>query len=150
MNDRITKEPTMIEKLRSFLMTCPELEIPENKEVPIVYVDHLSGNPTGYVINLIPTTPWFRKYVDGGGIKQMTFVFRSLNEYSGADVALNIENIAFYERFASWLEHAEPSAIPGLENWIKVEALTEGYFFDVQNGQDKASYQIQCRVKYAV
>jgi hypothetical protein len=140
----------MIEKLRAFLVTCPFLEIQGDKSAPLVYVDHLTETPSVYSINIIPTQPWVRKYVDGGGVKQLTFVFRSLEVYGGADITQNIQNIAFFERFAEWLEQQVPNTIPELYHWIKVEALTEGYFFDVQEGQDKASYQIQCRVLYTV
>ena len=139
-------EVAKIDELRTFLMTCPFLEIPKEQIVPTVYVDHLSENPSVYTINIIPTQPFVRKYVDGGGVKQLTFVFRSAKIYGGPDIVQNISNIAFYERFAEWVTTNKPD----IKDWIKVETLTEGYFFDVAQGEDKASYQIQCRVLYSV
>lgn len=141
---------SIIEKLRKFLITCPFLEVQDNKSIPLVYVDYLTNTPSVYSINIVPGEPWVRKYVDGGGIKQTTFIFRSLAIYGGTDILQNIDNIAFYERFAEWLSEQRPNMVEGLENWIKVEALTEGYFFDAAEGEDRASYQIQCRAKYSV
>ena len=133
-----------IAQLREFFQECPFLKVPVDEAVPKVYVDYLSETPSVYGINIVPTNPWVRKYVDGGGVKQVTFVFRSLAFFGGTDILTNIDNIAFYQRLAEWLEETRPT-IPG---WIKVEPLTEGYIFDVSEGKDKASYQIQCRVLY--
>ncbi|MFV0470262.1 MAG: hypothetical protein ACK5MK_15240, partial [Dysgonomonas sp.] len=69
---------------------------------------------------------------------------RSIEQYEGRDISKNIEVTEFYEKFSLWLEYSKP-VIP---NWIKVEALTNGYFFDVLEAQDRATYQIQCRVLY--
>ena len=134
----------MIGDLRKFLMGCPFLAVPQDGGIPRIQVDHLSGTPSVYAINITPSQPWVRRYVDGGGIKQLTFIFRSLAVYGGTDILTSIENIDFFQRFSKWLEKTRPD-IPG---WIKVEPLSEGYIFDVQDGQDKASYQIQCRVLY--
>lgn len=137
---------SMIADLRRFLMQCPFLQVPEETAVPKVYVDYLTQTPTVYDISVIPATPWIRKYVDGGGVKQFTFVFRSVEVFGGRDIQQNIGNIDFYERFSEWLTKVKPD----IAGWIKVEALTEGYFFDAAESQDKASYQIQCRILYTV
>ena len=133
-----------IEKLRDFLMQCPFLQAADEMEHPNVYIDYLSENPTAYTIQVIPTAQIIKRYSDGGGVKQTAFAFRSIEIYDGREIQQNINNIAFYEQFSAWLEEAEPT----IEDWIKVEALTDGYFFDVAEGQDKATYQIQCRILY--
>lgn len=131
-------------ELRDFLMQCPFLRVREDSNMPTIYVDYLSENPTTYEIQVIPVSQIVKKYVDGGGIKQKTFVFRSREYYNGRDISQSIDTINFYEQFSSWLEKTKPN----IKSWIKVEALTDGYFFDVSESQDKASYQIQCRILY--
>jgi len=135
----------MVEKLRDFLLTCPFLNTPDGGSSPALSVDYLSEEPLRYAIDVTPSAPWVTRYVDGGGVKQLLFVFRSLEFYGKADIEQNTSNLAFYERFSEWLAATRPT-IPG---WVAVEALTEGYFQDVSTGQDKAMYQIQCRVKYS-
>ena len=138
----------LIISLRNFLLKCPFLApfdgVPGGD--PRIYVDYQTGNPTAYSLSLIPTTPWVRKYTDGGGVKQAVFVFRSIDEYAGRDIVTNMDNIAFFERLEQWLE----STRPDVPSWNKVEVLSNGYFFDVAEGEDRASYQIQCRVLYTV
>jgi hypothetical protein len=109
-------------------------------------VDYLSAVPTVYSIGTVPAQPWVTRYTDGGGVKQFVFVFRSLEVYGGGDIMQNIENIAFFERLSEWFRGNRPS----IKNWNWVEALTNGYVFDVAEGQDRASYQIQCRAVYTV
>jgi len=135
-----------IKQLRDFLLQCPLLvNFDDNK--PLIFVDYLTDRPAAYSIMVIPVTPWVRKYVDGDhGVKQMVFSFRSREIYAGREIIENMDNIAFYELFEEWLRDTKPT-IPG---WIKVEPLSNGYIYDVEEGQDLATYQIQCRVLYTV
>jgi len=134
----------MIEKLRAFLLTCPFLQSPNEGLNPKIYVDYLSETPTTYQIQIVPVSKVIRKYVDGGGIKQKTFIFRSIEVFEGKDIEQNMSNIKFFEQFSEWLEKTKPE----VANWVKVEALTDGYFFGAEDSQDKATYQIQCRIIY--
>lgn len=141
---------TTVQKLRKFLQACPLLTVdPDGPDDPVIYVDYLPGHPLTYGINIVPSEPWFRKYVDGGGIRQTIFVFRSLDYYGGADIEQNEDNLSFFEEFAAWLHRTRPNPteFPG---WFKVEALSEGFIFDAPDSQDRATYQIQCRLLYTV
>lgn len=136
---------SMIQDLRIFLLGCPFLRPRSDVGMPVVYVDYLSGDSAvEYQIQIVPSSQIIRKYVDGGGIKQTAFAFVSADQYAGRDIQQSMDNISFYERFAEWLEKTKPS----VPNWIKVEALTDGYFFEKNEGEDRAIYQMQCRILY--
>jgi len=111
-----------------------------------VYVDHLSSQPVAYSIDSMPGGGWVRRYVDGGGIRQYLFCLRSVNHYDPKDIPNNSENLVFFQEFADWLTQNKPP----LPAWIKVEALSDGYFHGTSEGQDRAIYQIQCRIMYTV
>jgi len=135
-----------IADLRKFLIKCPFLKIPETNRVPRIYIDGILDRPVEYEIIITPATQWVTQYVDGGGIKQLNFLFRSVEYYNPQDIENNISNNDFYEQFETWLNNTKPD-IPG---WIKAETLTCGYFNDSAESLDKATYQIQCRILYSV
>ena len=113
-------------------------------ETPKIFVDYIAEHPTTYEIQFTPSATWVRKYVDGGGIKQVNFVIRSVEDYSTMDMTQNISNINFYEQLEEWLIETPPE----IQGWIKVEPLTGGYIFDVSPTQGYATYQMQCRILY--
>ncbi|GHU77048.1 hypothetical protein FACS1894188_10580 [Clostridia bacterium] len=137
----------IIDSLRTFLQTCPFLKVSSVAETPMIYVDYLGETSTTYAIETVPAPIWYRRYVDGGGIKQTQFVFRSIEPYDGRDVLQSLQNMAFYEKFEEWLAQ---NSQPNIDSWVRVEALTGGYIHTVFEGQDAAVYQIQCRVLYVV
>lgn len=136
-----------IDKLRSFLSECPFLRVSSPSKTPKLYVDYLSDKPVNYEVQVTPVATEVRKYVDGGGINQTAFAFRSLQYYTGKDIQNNIDNIAFFEDFANWLRNSNAKLPVG---WISVETLTDGYIMDISESQDIATYQMQCRFLYVV
>jgi len=136
-----------IEQLYEYLSTCPFLKVPTDsrRNKPQITVDYLGENPTTYDLTITPSPTWVRRYVDGGGVRQLLFLFRSLATYDGEAARTNMENNIFYEEFVNWLERSKPD----YADWISVEALTAAYVQSVSETQDKASYEIRCRLLYA-
>ena len=86
---------------------------------------------------------------NGDEVKQYQFNFGS-REYYSMDRIQNIQNSAFYEKFANWIEDQNRKEIyPDLpENCYaeKIEVLSNGYMFD--GSMRNARYQIQLRLIY--
>jgi len=135
----------MMEELLAYLSQCPFLRPFRRQGLPYVTVDGLGTEPTQYSIEILPSSDWVRRYTDGGGIKQLSFVFASRECFSG-DAGQNAGNNCFYEQFSDWMRQTPPTAA----GWIRVEAVTGGYRYFEDGAEGSARYQIQCRVLYSV
>ena len=85
------------------------------------------------------------------GIEKASYQFNfGSREYYSMDRIQNIQNSAFYEKFANWIEDQNRKEIyPDLpENCYaeKIEVLSNGYMFD--GSMRNARYQIQLRLIY--
>lgn len=132
----------LIECVRDFVMTFPELKD------GCLYVDYLGSQAVAYCVEAIPCSPVYRRYTDGGCMKQFLFLFASREWYS-ADVNTCIDNLRFYELFAEWIEEQNRSgSLPDLDGRtpVSIEVLTGGYAFD--GDSNTARYQIQMRLIY--
>lgn len=143
----IEKKSTLIGSIRDFIKTCPHLK--EFEDVVKIGVDKLSDDTTTYTINEAVFQPILKKYINGSSERQYVFVFGSREQY-GHDVFENIENIGFFEDFSNWLEiQVIQNKVPILgegKQALTIEATTNGYAF--QTAEDKAIYQIQCKLTY--
>lgn len=133
----------IIDQIRDFIRTCP---LVEGKRIN---VDYLGADVGEYTIDVIPSAPVIKSYVDGGSVRQVAFTFGS-KEYYSSDFLQNIENAGFYEKLAAWFEEKSQE-----EDFIKlgvgkkamrVDITSSGYLFNEE--QDKARYQCQCRLVY--
>ena len=132
----------VIECIRDFVMTFPELKD------GCFMIDYLSKDPVEYVVEAVPCDRIFKKYTDGGCIKQFLFIFAS-REANSADVNKQIENSAFYEHFENWILAAAPETLSQFldgRNPFQLDVLTSGYLFDAD--YNTARYQIQLRLLY--
>ena len=132
----------LIECIRNFIMTFPELRD------GCFMIDYLSEKPIEYAVIAVPCERIFKKYTDGGCIKQFLFLFASREFYS-ADINQLIENSAFYEHFENWIADTEPETLDQFldgRNAVSLDILTGGYAFDEE--ADTAQYQIQLRLLY--
>ncbi|WP_195337065.1 chloramphenicol resistance protein [Paraclostridium bifermentans] len=137
---------TIIESIRSFIKQCPFLE--EFDGAVRIGVDYLDSEATTYSIEKVPCNPIIKKYVDGSSKRQEQFIFSSRESY-GEDIFKNLDNINFYEKFASWIEENNDNEnLPILDNKeaLSLELTSNGYAF--QTDIDKAQYQIQMRLEY--
>ena len=135
---------TMIENVKEFVSQCPFID-----ELAKVNVEHLDAEPDCYSIDPIPVDPVLKNYLNGSSYRQFVFLVCS-REFYGSDVAQNLENSAFYERFADWLEQqSKEKHFPTLDEKqqpVFLRAINWGYAF--QTDIDRAQYQIQCRLEY--
>lgn len=133
----------LIECVRDFILTFPALD-----ENGCLYVDYLGDQAIDYSVETVPCDPVFKRYTDGGCMKQFLFLFAS-REYYSADVIQCIENLSFYEDFSSWINQKNRSGeLPDLDGRdpVSIEVLTGGYAFDAD--AETARYQIQLRLLY--
>ncbi len=134
---------SIIASIREYIMKFPELKD------GCLRVDYLGTEPIEYTVEAVPCEPIYRKYTDGGCLKQFLFIFAS-REFFSHDVNQCIENLDFYEKFSDWIEkNNEDEILPELDikkSALKIEVLTQGYAFDYD--ETAARYQIQLRLIY--
>lgn len=130
-----------IEAIRSYFNTCPLLD-----DEARLSIDYRGSEAIEYSIYSNPVNPIVKKYVDGGALKQYSFVFSTLSYYS-PELSQQLENSGFFEEFERWIENNNRTGkLPNVSGAIKVEILTSGYLMNAE--ADTASYQIQLRLLY--
>lgn len=132
---------TIIESVREYIANCPLMD---DRKINIDYL----GDGIEYSIDPIGVDPIYKKYVDGGCIRQFNFSLTSKEYYDG-DARTMIENSGFYQKFADWVfEKNDQGDYPELEDYnaVKLEILMSGYLFSTDG--DYARYQIQLRMLY--
>lgn len=137
---------SIIEAVRSYLLTCPYLE-----NLARINVDFLPEDTSTYSIESVPASTVISTNIDGSTTRQFLFVFASRMLYTD-ELRNNIENSGFYEKFEGWLEEQTnkgvfPVLASGLTP-VKIEAMSSGYLFDISGDLTVARYQIQCRLTY--
>ena len=134
---------SLIDSVRTFLLGCPYLKD------GVFNVDYLGGSPTEYTVDTIPADNIIKQYVDGSSVRQFVFAFGSVEPY-GSDVDNNLANSTFYEDFAAWMdEKSRNREFPDLgadKSVIEIKAQGAGYV--VENTENAARYQVQCRLIY--
>lgn len=132
----------IIECVREYIKEFPELKD------GYLYVDYLGSQAVEYTVDAVPCDPVYKRYTDGGCLRQFLFLFAS-REYYSADVNQCIENLSFYELFARWVEtQNDRGQLPDLDGRtpVSLEVLTGGYAFDAD--ENTARYQMQLRLVY--
>lgn len=134
---------SLIDSVRTFLCGCPYLKD------GVFHVDYMGTNPTEYSVDTLPADPVIKKYVDGSSIRQFVFAFGSVEPY-GSDVDNNLANSTFYEDFAAWVDKKNKNReFPPLEaDKTPIELQAQGAGFLVENLENAARYQVQCRFVY--
>lgn len=134
---------SVIKQIREYIMKFPGLKD------GCLYVDYLGAEPIEYTVEAVPCNPIYKKYTDGGCLKQFLFIFAS-REFFSRDVNQCIENLDFYEQFTDWIENNNDNEVlPELDNGktaLMVEVVTQGYIFDYD--ESAARYQVQLRLIY--
>lgn len=137
------KPQSIIEALEKYFLQCDLL-----KE-GCLRVDYLGEKPIEYAIEVMPCDPIVKRYADGSSVRQYLFAFGS-REYYSQERLQNIQNSAFYEKFADWVEKKNHSEeLPELPDKMEAEAIevvSSGYLFD--GSMKNARYQIQLKLLY--
>lgn len=133
----------MVERVREYLRDCPCLRD------GALLVDYLGIQPTAYSIDILPADTVIKEYIDGSSMRQLVFAFSSAEKY-GADADINIANSGFYEAFAAWLEQkSRRQEFPVLgERQTPIAISAQGAGTIIENTENAARYQVQCRMVY--
>ena len=134
---------TMIEAIRKYLESCPVLNGGK------LNVDFLPQDATTYSVDVVPTTPVVKRYLDGSSARQFLFVFATRAFY-GEHIRQQLDNLCLFEEFEEWVDKQNRAkTFPDLgegRTAQKLEVTTSGYVFAPET--DTARYQIQCRLSY--
>lgn len=138
---------SIIEGIRSFLMTCPALK--DGK----INIDYLPENEqksgVEYSVDSLPGEETIKPYIDGAALCQHQFTIRSVTAY-GADVMQQLTNSSLFEDLAAWLrEQSRKRNLPELPAGLtarSINAQSSGYLAAVS--ASSAKYQIQCQLVY--
>lgn len=133
---------TIIEAVRQFLQSCPLLTDDR------LNVDFLPAEAATYSVDVVPTTPIVRRYLDRSSIRQFSFVLATrafMASLSGSNW------ITWpFEAFTEWLEEQDAAKnFPDLgpnRQALQLEVVASGYAFAA--GTENARYQIQLKLTY--
>lgn len=139
----MAKADSIIDALEKYFIVCELLKD------GALRVDYLGEKPVEYTIEVLPCDPVVKRYLGGSTVRQYLFAFGSREFYSQERLQ-NIQNSAFYERLADWVETRSMSGIlPELPDGMEaqqLEVVSSGYLFD--GSMTNARYQIQLRLLY--
>ena len=139
----MAKADSIIDALEKYFIGCELLKD------GALRVDFLGEKPVEYTIEVLPCDPVVKRYLGGSTVRQYLFAFGSREFYSQERLQ-NIQNSAFYERLADWVETRSMSGVlPELPDGMEaqqLEVVSSGYLFD--GSMTNARYQIQLRLLY--
>lgn len=139
----MAKADSIIDALEKYFIGCELLKD------GALRVDYLGEKPVEYTIEVLPCDPVVKRYLGGSTVRQYLFAFGSREFYSQERLQ-NIQNSAFYERLADWVETKSMSGVlPELPDGMeaqRLEVVSSGYLFD--GSMTNARYQIQLRLLY--
>lgn len=139
----MAKADSIIDALEKYFIGCELLKD------GALRVDYLGEKPVEYTIDVLPCDPVVKRYLGGSTVRQYLFAFGSREFYSQERLQ-NIQNSAFYERLADWVETRSMSGVlPELPDGMEaqqLEVVSSGYLFD--GSMTNARYQIQLRLLY--
>lgn len=131
----------IIEEIRNYFDLCPLLDSEAR-----INIDYIGLDNVEYAIYSEPIEPVFKRFVDGGKIKQYGFTFTTISSYS-PELITQIENSGFFEQFSDWIEkNNNADILPNVPGAIKIMVLTNGFLLDADG--EKAKYQIQLKLIY--
>ena len=139
----MAKADSIIDALEKYFIGCELLKD------GALRVDYLGEKPVEYTIEVLPCDPVVKRYLGGSTVRQYLFAFGSREFYSQERLQ-NIQNSAFYERLADWVETKSMSGVlpelPDGREAQQLEVVSSGYLFD--GSMTNARYQIQLRLLY--
>lgn len=113
-------------------------------------VDFLPEEAKSYSVDTVPTTEIVKRYLDGSSIRQFLFCVSSREFYSD-NIAQNVDNQAFYEGLAAWLERkSKLRQFPDIGTGRTVRSIeisSTAYPFVVDE-HGTARYQLQLKLTY--
>ena len=134
---------SIIEGITQYFMDCPLLKD------GVFRVDSMGDEAIEYMIETGVFNPVVKTYVNGDSDRVYQFNFGS-REFYTMDRIQNIQNSAFYEDFADWIEEQDrlgnyPEMPEGCTPQ-ELAVMSPGYIFDMS--MRSARYQIQLQLNY--
>ncbi len=135
------------EHLRQWLFGCEAIDATKR-----FGVDYLGDEPTEYALITVPSTlKWSENIIGERKLKseqEQNFIFAS-QEYYGADVARNLENLAFYQAVMNWIMARNAAQdFPQWEGGTVTGVTPTLTGAPIAYGAGAARYQIQIKVTY--
>ncbi|HAL63863.1 MAG TPA: hypothetical protein DCO93_05405 [Clostridiales bacterium] len=135
---------SIIESLKNYLATCPELS---DKEININY---LSQKPDSFTISNVAKDPIVKRYVSGETIRQYCFLLVGRIAYDG-DLESNLAISDFFEIFENWIfAQNEAKVFPDFKDMelvpIAIEVTKGGEVLDT--ARTSARIQFELRLLY--
>lgn len=113
-------------------------------------VDFLPEEAKSYSVDTVPTAEIVKRYLDGSSIRQFLFCVSSREFYSD-NITQNVDNQAFYEGLAAWLERkSKLRQFPNIGTGRTVRSIeisSTAYPFVVDE-HGTARYQLQLKLTY--
>lgn len=114
---------TRIEATKTYLVN---LLIELNEEFGLVNVNFLSNEINNYSLDKIPTKSKIEESITGKKLMKDVYNFRSRKAY-GSDVANNLENIGFWEKFEDKIYfNNEQGILPNIDGIQEIMCLDCG------------------------
>jgi len=119
----------------------------------IIYGDYVPSEPVNYSIIQAPSNQggFVRKFIGGSNVKEFPFAFMVKQNYSTRNDAdkINFQNSKFFQDLEVWIEENNRNNIfPQIEGAYKVEVLSTGFLFDVDDNGQFGLYQMTARVLF--
>lgn len=132
-----------IVKLREYLMQIINTLNTEYKQLNINF---LSNEVDNYSLDKISTATTVEEWIIGTVLNREVYNFRSRMEYS-QDVITNIENIGFYEHFATLIKQKNDADIlPEIQGIESIKCLNAGSLNIADT--NTAEFNIQIQIEY--
>ena len=132
-----------VTKLRTYLFDIIQNL---NSQYEQINVNFLSNDVNNYSLDKIPTETEGTGWIIGNILQREVYSFRSRMNYS-ADVVSNIENIGFYETFATTIKNNNDNNIlPDIEGIESIKCLNCGTMNNANT--NTAEFDIQIQIEY--
>jgi len=137
------------EHLRQWLFGCEAID-----DTKRFGVDYLGDEPTEYALITVPSGLKWTENIVGErklrGEQEQSFIFASQEHY-GADVARNLQNLAFCQTVMSWIMARNAAQdFPEWEGGTVTGVVPTLTGAPIAFGAGAARYQIQLKVTYKV
>ena len=134
--------------MRTWLRSCPQIA-----QTRAFGADYLADGES-YTLDVTPTALKYRENILGDDVlretQEQNFVFASREPY-GADLAQNLDNLAFFQAVSKWvIDQNNARNFPDWEGGEVVAIVPTLSAYPITMGSAFARYQIQIKVTYRV
>lgn len=111
-------------------------------------LNYLAESENAISIEVVPGNPIFKRYADGGEVRQLEFVLALRDLYDG-DKDENVETAEFFETLAELIrEKSDAGDLPELGGFEAREMRVLSHGYAISTTQRTVRYQMQLRFTY--